>query len=342
MLNNFGGNVNLFGRMDGVASGPALALHDPGAGLLRGIGLTMEGIEQNPVIYELMTQHVWQDTVIDPSVWLRRYIRNRYGTVDKRAVEAWEVLRATVYNGTVIRDGAESIITGRPTFDSTTIWTRTRLNYEPLALLPAWDRLVDCVPLYGGRDGFQYDLVDVTRQVLANYALPLQRKWVAAFRARDAHAFSVYSSAFMELIGDMDRLLGTRKDFLLGPWIADAQRWGKTRAEKDLYAMNARDLITLWGDANSPLHEYANRQWKDLLTQFYAPRWEQFFAMLRQDLRTGGEPDLPGFEQRIRQWEWQWVNAPGRWLVVPSGDPCAVAKGLYAKYRRVIESAYHE
>src|SRR6516164_5364606 len=60
MLNNFGGNVNLFGRMEGVAGGPALALKDKHSGRMEGIGLTMEAIEQNPVMYELTMQHCWQ------------------------------------------------------------------------------------------------------------------------------------------------------------------------------------------------------------------------------------------------------------------------------------------
>ena len=55
MLNNFGGNTNLFGRLETVATEPANALNDSNRGNLVGIGLTMEGIEQNPVMYELMT-----------------------------------------------------------------------------------------------------------------------------------------------------------------------------------------------------------------------------------------------------------------------------------------------
>ena len=46
--------------MDGVANGPALSLNDTASKRMVGIGLTMEGIEQNPVIYELMMQHTWQ------------------------------------------------------------------------------------------------------------------------------------------------------------------------------------------------------------------------------------------------------------------------------------------
>ncbi|WP_431216905.1 alpha-N-acetylglucosaminidase TIM-barrel domain-containing protein [Puia sp. P3] len=79
MLNNFGGNTNLFGRMDGVASGPALALHDSTSGKMEGIGLTMEGIATNPVIYELAMQHTWRSDPIDIRQWLMSYMRNRYG-----------------------------------------------------------------------------------------------------------------------------------------------------------------------------------------------------------------------------------------------------------------------
>jgi alpha-N-acetylglucosaminidase len=95
----------------------------------------------------------------------------------------------TAYNGTTIRDGAESILTGRPTFDSTTIWTRTKLNYPPKELLPAWKLMMKSIKANGSKEGFQYDLVDISRQVLANYALPLQKKWVTAYRKNDWKAF---------------------------------------------------------------------------------------------------------------------------------------------------------
>jgi alpha-N-acetylglucosaminidase len=79
MINNFGGNINLFGRMDGVATAPSLALNDSASKRLRGIGLTMEGIEQNPVIYELMMQNTWQTQPVQLDEWLKKYSLNRYG-----------------------------------------------------------------------------------------------------------------------------------------------------------------------------------------------------------------------------------------------------------------------
>ena len=340
MLNNFGGNVNLFGRIDITAANPPLALHDSSAGKMEGIGLTMEGIATNPVLYELMLDQTWRSGPIDLTDWLRSYIQSRYGRVTPSLEECWEILRHTVYNGQVIRDGAESIVTGRPTMDSSTVWTRTKLNYSPADLLPAWDLMVkstDSLSAY--TDGFSFDLVDLTRQVLANYATVIQQKWVQAYKAGALAAFNQHSAEFLQLIDDMDTLLATRSDFLLGTWLADARRKGITPEEKALYEFNARDLLTLWGDANSPLHEYANRQWSGLLTDFYRPRWEKYFTVLRKSLSTGKEPDLTAFENSIRQWEWAWVHQQKTFPVRPRGAPVATARHLYRKYRSLCSQA---
>ncbi|MCF0065749.1 alpha-N-acetylglucosaminidase [Dyadobacter sp. LJ419] len=340
MLNNFGGNVNLFGRMEGVAKGPAEAWNDPNKKRLEGIGLTMEAIEQNPVIYELTMDHTWRTTPIDLDDWLKKYARNRYGKDDPDLNQAWQILRKTVYNGKEIRDGAESIVTGRPTLDSTTIWTRTKLNYAPEELLPAWDLFVKSAKSGSKTDGFRYDLVDVSRQVLANYALVLHKKWVAAFKKGDKTAFKKHSKEFIDLINDMDALLATRKDFLLGPWIADARKWGNNAEEKALYEQNARDLITLWGDANSPLHEYSNRQWSGLLSDFYRPRWEKFFLMLNNSHETGKGPDFGAFEKTISQWEWKWVNEQKSFPITEKGSSLDTAVKLHTKYRQQISNDY--
>ena len=271
MLHNFGGNISMFGRIDAIANAPAKALKDPNSGKLKGIGLTMEAIEQNPVLYELMTDNTWRDTPIDLNSWLANYTLNRYGKSNADIAKAWDILVKTVYNGQVIRDGAESIIVSRPTFEGFRRWARTKQNYASKDLLPAWDLFVKVAPTYQKSDGFQYDLVDVTRQVLANYALPLQQQIAKDYQNNDKAAFEKNAKEFIELIDDMDSLLATRYDFLLGPWIADARSWGIDEKEKALYEQNARDLITLWGGANNRLHEYSNRQWSGLFTDFYKP-----------------------------------------------------------------------
>lgn len=340
MLHNFGGNISLFGQMEAVSSQPAAALNDTHSGKLKGIGLTMEAIEQTSVLYELMIANTWRTTPINLDQWLSKYIRNRYGkgtTASNTAMlKAWQVLKNTVYNGKGIRDGAESILTGRPTMDSATRWTKTKLNYERRELIPAWDLFINSSAIYANSDGFQYDLVDLTRQVLANYARPLQVKWVKAYEEKDLVAFKKYSNQYLELIDDMDKLLGTRKDFLLGKWIADARRCGTTNAEKALYEQNARDLITLWGDADSPLHEYSCRQWSGLMTDFYKVRWQKFFTAIDAALVAGKTVDVEAFDKKIAQWEWKWVNTQKNFPTAPTGNSIEVAKLLYKKYRNKI------
>jgi Alpha-N-acetylglucosaminidase (NAGLU). len=337
MLHNFGGNISLFGHMENVATQPAAALADKNAGKLKGIGLTMEAIEQTPVLYELMMENTWRTSAIDLDQWLKSYIRNRYGkgtvTSNANIFKAWQVLKSTVYNGKDIRDGAESILTGRPTFDSATVWTKTRLNYKREELIPAWDLFVKSADIYKSSDGFRYDLVDLTRQVLANYARPLQVKWTKAYQYKDMAAFKKYAGEFLGLISDMDRLLATRGDFLLGKWLADARSCGTTESEKALYERNARDLITLWGDADSPLHEYSCRQWSGLLNDFYKVRWQKFFAETEKVMAIGKEMDVKAFGKEIAQWEWQWVNQHKDFPTQVSGNSVLEAQRLYKKYR---------
>jgi len=339
MLHNFGGNTNLFGRMDVVATAPAEALNNPQSGKMKGIGLSMEGIEQNPVLYELMMSHAWQTKPIDLNSWLPAFVRNRYGKSNANALKGWEILRKTVYTvpaDKYIRDGAESIIQARPTFDSLTRWAKTTLNYREKDLLPGWDELVRAAPLCKNSDGFQYDLVDVTRQVMANYALPVQRKIVAAYHKKDLRAFNTESGKFIQLIDDMDRLLATRKDFMLGPWISAARQWGETPAKKALYEMNAKDLITLWGDAKSPLNEYACRQWSGLLSDFYKPRWQLFFTRARQSLNQQSDFNTSLFKEEVSNWEWKWVNQHKEYPTKTIGNPVNVALEMYQKYRKTM------
>jgi alpha-N-acetylglucosaminidase len=330
MLHNFGGNISLFGRIENVAAHPAEALNDSTSGQLKGIGLTMEAIEQTPVLYELMTDNTWRDTPINLKEWLKKYMRNRYGTYNEETEKAWDILVQTVYNGQVIRDGAESILVSRPTFEGYRRWARTKLNYAPEDLLPAWDLFVQAIPELGTSDGFQYDLVDITRQVLANYALPVQQQIASAYQNNDKEKFAKYSHEFLELIDDLDCLLATRSDFLLGPWLADARSWGTTSAEKALYEQNARDLITLWGGAGNRLHEYSNRQWSGLLSDFYKPRWEQFFSEVSNNW---GSFDQNAFDEKIRQWEWNWVTSHKDFPLQPEGNSTQVARELHQKYR---------
>ena len=108
---------------------------------------------------------------------------------------------------------------------------------------------------------FRFDLVDLTRQNLSNYAQILQKEWADAFRAKNKALFTEKSKLFLELILDQDSLLRTRQECLTGPWIADARKIGTTESEKNLFERNARALIITWKTtANTSLNDYSFRE----------------------------------------------------------------------------------
>jgi alpha-N-acetylglucosaminidase len=107
-----------------------------------------------------------------------------------------------------------------------------------------------------------------------------------------------------------------------------------------LYEVNAKDLITLWGDKDCPLNEYACRQWSGLLNDFYKPRWKQFFTKLEEAIVSKKEIDMNAFRTQIKNSEWKWVNERKDYPVATSGNPVDITKGLYNKYFRLIESEY--
>jgi alpha-N-acetylglucosaminidase len=340
MLQNFGGNISLFGRMRHVAADPAVTLHDPESKNMMGIGLTPEGIEQNPALFALMLENVWRDTPIDADAWLKDYAMRRYGSNNSKADEAWHILLNTVYSGALTEGGPESIIVARPTQKPVIDRVLTKLSYDPKELAKAWALLIAAADSLQQSDGFRYDLVDVTRQVLANYASPLQQKWVAAYKSHNTADFEKHSTAFLQLMDDMDELLATRNDFSLGKWISDARNNGITNKEKDLYEFNARDLVTLWGDKESGLREYSNRQWAGLIKGYYKPRWGMYFTCLKKAMKANATFNETEFDKQVKNWEWQWVNRhDNAYPNTVKGDAIGLSKKMFAKYYDIIQAA---
>jgi len=339
MLHNFGGRGNLFGNMERTASGPAEALHDPSSGNMTGIGLTMEAIEQNPVMYELMLANVWRDQPINIDTWLKKYGSSRYGQENKHAGKAWAILRNTVYLSSEDKKNSGSrIITRAPKLTS-----HRQLTYDPEDLLPAWEQMIKAAEDIGKNDAFQYDLIDLSRQVLENYALVLHRKYAEAIQGGEPTQYKEYASEFLELISDMDQLLATRKEFLLGDWVEDARSWGTTKSEKTLYEKNAKNLITLWGSPETSfIRDYSARKWAGLFEDFYKNRWKKFFDYIESRKSQNKKIDIESFNEELKKWEWEWINDTSKsYTAEPQGDPVKVARRMFDKYYVVIEKSYH-
>ena len=68
------------GVLDFYANGHLEALSSPDKGRLIAHGMAPEGIENNEVIYELLSDAGWSDKKIDIHEWLKEYSYNRYGS----------------------------------------------------------------------------------------------------------------------------------------------------------------------------------------------------------------------------------------------------------------------
>ncbi len=343
MLDNFGGRISLYGLMKNVANNPSVAFNDPKSGKMVGIGLTMESLGQNPVMYELMMENAWRNTPINLSAWLGNYLLRRYGKRDRDAAKAWSILKNTVYADSLTAGGPVSVITCLPALGKVRSGDRTvKLPYKPVELLKAWDYLIDAAPRLCNSDGYRFDLVDLTRQVLANYASVIQQRFTIDYKKGNLLSFKRHTQQFINLIEDLDTLLATRKEFLLGRWLKKARSWGTTRSEKNQYEKNARDLITLWGNGSQDngLLDYACKQWSGLLDGFYASRWRRFFFAVFNSMKGDKRFDAKKFDKQIKKWEWSWVNSHSAYPTIPHGDAVMVVLKMYKKYVRRIREAY--
>jgi alpha-N-acetylglucosaminidase len=337
MLHNFGQNINMSGNVTSVANDPAAALNDPTSGNMSGIGLTMEGIEQNPMVYALMLENVWRDQPVDKDEFLKTYLTQRYGSFNETAFKAWQIIMSSAYENTVNNGGQESILTGRPSFkENPGGTTNTKAHYEKEDLIKAWQMLVSCSQEFAGSDGYRYDLVDVTRQVLADYASVLQQNAAGMYEAGNVEGFKAASAEFLALIKDMDALLGTRSEFLLGRWLKSARAIGHTQQEKDLYERNARNLITLWGNKDCRIRDYACRQWNGMMGGFYYPRWERFFTFVEAAMVEGVPYDEDKFVSESKDWEWEWLSGHEEYISEPSGSEIEECLKIWNKYSKSI------
>lgn len=342
LLENFGGNVGLHGRMDQLLNNFYLAtgkkdtpkqensslltLHSS----LKGWGFTMEGSENNPVMFELMSELPWRAEKITKEDWIREYCYARYGVHDATIEKAWILLAQSIYNcpkGNIQQGTHESIFCARPSLNSYQVstWSLMSNYYDPEDTRQAAILLTSVAEKYRGNNNFEYDLVDICRQALADQGRKQYLKAMADYKSFSRQEFKKDSNRFLKMILLQDKLLGTRPEFRLGRWIEEARSLGKTAEEKDFYEWNARVQITTWGNRicadNGGLHDYGHKEWQGLLKDFYYLRWSTFMKSLASQLSLQNTPQIDwyGLEE-------PWTLQKSPYSSKAEGSPIDVAK----------------
>ena len=336
IVNDLGENPSMFGKLDRMTKEPFRAMNSEVGKNIAGVGAMPEGFMNNPVVFDLIFDLAWHSSTFDINEWIKGYIKARYGKLTPDMLHAWSILLQTTYRSEPYfyqEGGTESVFCARPELDleTTSSWGTSKLYYDYTKLKPAIEYFIKSIDSLGNVDAFRYDLVDFTRQIIANEGRETYYKMNAAIKAKDREVFEQQAKLFLEQIADQERLLSTRTEFMVGSWIEAAKKQGKNAADKDLYEQNARMQITIWGplDSTTNLHEYAHKEWSGILKDLYLPRWEMFIAATRAELdgQKVGKPDYFSLEK-------SWVTSRNVYPTQPQDDILKVAKELLIKYSK--------
>lgn len=362
MIHNFGQKPGMYGNLSSMALGPPTASAAAPANF-RGIGLAMEGINQNAVVYELAAEMAWHGDAwpLNQTAWVQQYQVSRYGSGAGSAstAEAWRLLTEPKFSGVYTSAmGNGGTVSGY--VDGS---VDLRLTVDPKAPLPAvsppghnatnmalvCDRLLNAFA-DAPTTTLRYDMVDSCRQMLDNLLWDVSRVVEAAFHRCDAVAVESAAHTWVQLAVDLDSLLSTDANFMLGPWITAARATANTSdniasggVEADLLEYNARNQITLWGPHHSGLSDYARKMWSGLLRTYHlAGRWGETLAAATAAVLDPTSPyDPAAVAAAITKHETAWqTNFTEVFPVEPTALALHVASVARRKYAAEMPSGF--
>lgn len=311
VIPNMGGKNALSGIPEFYANGRFAALDSPNRGNLAGFGMAPEGIENNEVLYELITDAGWADKKIDINDWYTNYTVCRYGASDTCFNKAWNLMQKSVYATLV--DNPRYNWQFRP---GTMYAGNVNVNdyfYQAVEEFAKPARKFAYEPLYVD------DLIENTVHYLGAKMEVLVKNWETAFSNNDTASVAAIERQFEELALGADRLLCSHPTMRLEMWLDKARKAGDSKEMSDYYEMNGRRIITTW--VKPPLDDYAARIWSGLIRDYYLPRWKQYFEGKRTDAFVD-----------IASWETNWVeNEKGTSEIKPFENPVDACLDLLAQ-----------
>ena len=318
-VQNFGDQVDLYGGLPQIFNNYNRMQASPNKGNPVGLGIDMEGLCCNPVVFELLFDMMWGDGVTDLAKWQKDYLLKRYGKDIPSVRQAWDILYATRYT-IEGRTGSSPLCGGpglwgdtAPEMDLVTAWK---------LILGAADELKDC-PAY------RFDLVNLGREVMGNYAPHYSFLAKQAFEKKDLREFRQCSADMLQYIEDFDRLMGTSEHFLLGRWTEGARSWGSTEEEKNLLQWGAKRQITDWG---GNIGGYAVKEWSGYIKDRMLPLWEFYFQALEKSLKENRPYNADDYNQRADAHLKQWPDVRSIVPSEPQGNAVEVSREMWLKY----------
>lgn len=304
---NMGGKTAYTGDLSLYATGAGKALASPQKKNLVGFSISGEGIENNGVVYELLTDVAWSGKEINLDAWLGNYCLARYGCFPEKMKQSWTLMLKSCYKN-LIDHPMMGWQTGNLGLG--------RINRDP-EFFKAVRLFLDCSPEAGNSPCFQADAIERAAIVLG---LKADEWFVAAkqaYASGQEESGDKASARGLELLTELDQLMESHPLNSLERWITFARSHSSDLKLQQFYESNARQIITVWGP---PVNDYSCRIWSGLVRDFYRER----MVRILESLKTGRFFDK-------NAWELNWVSSSGVSQVSLFTDPVSVARQLVQK-----------
>lgn len=318
---NMGGKVPLNGILDVYASIPIDALNYEHRKNLVGFGFAPEGIENNEIVYELLSDMAWSWEKTDMAAWTEKYCRQRYGAFPEKMKEAFILLNKSCYGA--FTDHPIHRYQLRPYKKPEGVEKNATVHYSE-AFTKAVGAFLSCASELKNSELYVYDAIEITSQYLG---LEADKRLLAYLDAKDKDANADLSEP-LEILLTMDKLLASHPNHGLKKWLAYARSWGDNEREKNYYEGNAKRLLTTWG--GNPVNDYSARMWSGLIRDYYVPRW-----------KMRHESGSDGSRRALRAWEEKWITTSGLSPDEPFADPLAEAIKMYHTFSGSGAAAKH-
>lgn len=306
VIPNMGGKTGMTGILDFYANGHWEALASPNKGRLVAHGMAPEGIENNEIIYELLSDAGWSDQKIDVRQWLKEYSHNRYGSYPAAVRQCWDGLLESVYG--TFTDHPRYNWQFRPGMVRNGSINLDSSFFKAVESFVEASRQLKDNPLY------RADLAELTTLYLGGKAELLIKAIEWQYEIGDTVRAAKFEKDFEHIMLGMDALLSAHPTLRLERWIDFAHKQAVTPIQQKQYERNAKRIVTIWGP---PVDDYSARVWSGLIRDYYLPRWKHYFASRKTGLR---------FDFAV--WERNWVESEGCSPQTPPADIVNTARSL--------------
>lgn len=311
-INNFGERPGVFGKLQRIADEVYRARGSEFGGLMRGVGIMPEGIDNNPVAYDLALELGWHGDHVNVADWIHGYVRYRYGSSDPDIDRAWDIFLRTAYGGP--NGGAENVLCAWPASPArpASTWGSLAIGYDPAAFARGVEIFSRAMDRFRSSETYRLDLIALRLQVASDRALGVSRDIDEAIKARNRPAFENAADSLLALGRGMDQLLDADPFYRLQTYLDQAVRYGTTPDEKRQCLRNELMQVTYWGGNDEKPNEdndYAFKAWSGLIDTYSLRRWETFLEGVSAGWDKGMVPK-PDFYRFEHGWVDRKADAP--------------------------------